>query len=119
MDAAVSSFFYGPISCHPGLKDVVNRQMPEVWQRLVVPLQPTGCLMSDLNAYLAVVVAALPALAERLAAGDHVTDYINSQLDQMEDETDFSDLSQLKPLSEKHNSLRFDIPTLQFRTMDC
>lgn len=62
--------------------------------------------MSDVDAYLMLLVAGLPVLADRLVNGHHMTEYINEKMDRMEDEIGFSDLEPLEPLCKQITSIR-------------
>jgi hypothetical protein len=87
------------------LRDVVQRELRNLLRNRA-DLPGSGCLISDIQNYLSLLVFVLPRLAERLLDGPHITEYINGQIDAMEEETDFSELDQIRILSDRQSALR-------------
>lgn len=100
------AFFQGPIGSRSQLEVLLDKHLQEVWQD-ETSILPTGCLISDINAYLSYLILVLPVLAERLADGPHIEEYVNGQLDQMEADTDLSDWGPLDQSAKKLENLRF------------
>src|SRR5438045_3608357 len=87
------------------LRDVVQGELRNLLRNRA-DLPCSGCLISDIRNYLSLLVFVLPRLAERLLDGPHITEYINGQIDAMEEETDFSELDQIRILSDRQSALR-------------
>jgi hypothetical protein len=107
----VSAFLYGLAVDNSQLRVLLDKHVPEAWQHHELAATSTGCLLSDLQAYLSNIRVVLPTLVDQLTCGPHIEAYINDQLDRMDTETDFSDFSTLEHLGQKMESLRYVHPT--------
>lgn len=104
-----SGLFQLPAQRFPELGDIVRREVESLLRSRDVAnpsLGPADCLFATIEAYISLVLCLLPRLADRLAKGSLITDYINTQMAEVEDETDFSDLTPITLLCEKERALR-------------
>ena len=69
-------------------------------------LQDSGCLLEDMGGLLIKTSSLLSDVAVSLAEGQHIKDYSNLRIEQIERENDFSELGLLDYLEEKHSLLR-------------
>ena len=69
-------------------------------------LQNSGCLLEDIGGLLIKTSSLLSDVAVSLADGQHIKDYSNLRIEQIEQENDFSELGLLDYLEAKHSSLR-------------
>ena len=69
-------------------------------------LQISGCLLEDIGVLLVKTSSLLSEVAVSLAEGQHIKDYSDLRIEQIERENDFSEFSRLDYLEEKHSSLR-------------
>jgi hypothetical protein len=73
---------------------------PEQWQA-------NGCLLADMGDFFVRATLMLSRLAENVVSGPQVIIYAQERLEEMDEENDFSELSVLDYLNEKHSSLKF------------
>ncbi len=107
------SFFQPPARGFPELGDTVREEIDRLLRpRSTAPLPRSDCLFSSVQSYLVLLVTLLPKLADRLLSGPHVANYINAQIAEADDATDFSDLERLNTLCARQLSLRlvFSLP---------
>jgi hypothetical protein len=99
-----------PAQRFPELSDIVRREVESLLKSrdIANPSSQgrTDCLFATIEAYISLVLCLLPRLADRLAKGSLITEYINSQMAEVEDATDFSDLTPITHLCEKERGLR-------------
>ena len=69
-------------------------------------LQNSRCLLEDMGGLLIKISSLLSDAAVSLAEGQHIKDYSNLRIEQIERENDFSELGLLGYLEAKHSSLR-------------
>ena len=69
-------------------------------------VQNSGCLFEDIGGLLIKTSSLLSDVAVSLAEGQHITDYSNLRIEQIEQDNDFSELGLLEYLEVKHSSLR-------------
>ncbi|KAK4032195.1 hypothetical protein C8A01DRAFT_41362 [Parachaetomium inaequale] len=104
MNAA--AFFQPPAGRYPELSDMVRREVEGLLRSGHPKMkQDSDCLFSNIQNYLELLLWLLPKLAERLLSGPHVAAYINAQIAEVNDETDFSDLDRVNTLCEQQLSL--------------
>lgn len=78
--------------------------------------QTSGCLMADIGEFFVRSMADLTTLADSTVNGHHINAYTRTKLDEMDRQNDFSDLSPLDYLDEKHTALKF-VSLPQLRTV--
>ena len=78
-------------------------------------LQTSGCLLEDMGELFVKTSSLLSDVATSLAEGQHIKDYSNLRIDQIEQENDFSELGLLDYLETKHSSLRCHCPRIIMR----
>ena len=89
------------------LRELVEREIEARSEHLGVDdLQVSGCLLEDMGVLLVKTSSLLSDVALSLAEGQHIKDYSNLRIEQIEQENDFSELSLLDYLEAKHSSLR-------------
>ncbi|KAL8791322.1 MAG: hypothetical protein Q9195_005941 [Heterodermia aff. obscurata] len=79
-------------------------------------LQNSGCLLEDIGTLLIKTSSLLSDLAVSLAEGQHIKDYSNLRIEQIEQQNDFSELGLLDYLETKHISLRLLAANFQSAT---
>ncbi|KAK4449071.1 hypothetical protein QBC34DRAFT_97816 [Podospora aff. communis PSN243] len=102
----------------PELGDVVRREVESLLKARdtsnhSMPGSQKDCLFAAIEAYVSLVLSLLPKLAERLANGSLMFDYINRQMAEVDEATDFSDFTHITLLSEKQRGLRLLVERLQ------
>jgi hypothetical protein len=107
---ASSGLFQLPAQEFPELNDIVRREVESLLKArdIANPLSQGSpdCLFATIETYISLVLCLLPRLADRLAKGSLISDYINTQMAEIEDATDFSDLTPIAHLCEKQHRLR-------------
>jgi hypothetical protein len=116
METNVSTFFQPPARGFPELSNIVRDEIDRLLRPRSVPMLPrSDCLFSNIRNYLALLVTLLPKLAEQLLSSPHVASYINTQIAEVDDDTDFSDLQRFNTLCEQQMSLRLVYPVFYSR----
>lgn len=89
------------------LRQLVEKEIEARSEHLGVDdLQISGCLLEDMGVLLVKTSSLLSEVAVSLAEGQHIKDYTNLRIEQIEQENDFSELGILDYLEAKHSSLR-------------
>lgn len=89
------------------LRELVEKEIEAKMEHLGVDdLRISGCLLEDMGVLLMKTASTLSEVAISLAEGQHIKDYSNLRIEQIEQENDFSELSVLDYLEAKHSSLR-------------
>jgi len=87
------------------VKNIVEEKLATI--RIPLPeWQDSGCLLADMGQFLLRSTHHLSQLANSVANGHHVDIYIKQKVEDIEQESDFSDLETLDYLDQKHNSLK-------------
>lgn len=92
---------------HTWLRELVEKEIEALSEHLGIDdAHISGCLLEDIGVLLLETLSILSEVAVSLAEGQHIKDYSNVRIEQMEKENDFSELSILEYLDAKHSSLR-------------
>lgn len=90
------------------LNVIVRKELVEI-NMLLPDLLSSDCLLTDIGEYLCRATAVLARLAHRMANGDHIHTYTQLKINQMNAQTDLSELGNLDQMTSKHSILMFDV----------
>jgi hypothetical protein len=97
--------YYGCSISSQWLDEIVSAKIAEI--AMDAPTSPdSGCLLDDMGDFLVRASAALARLADGLVHGPHIDLYVKKKMKEMEQKDDFSELSTLDYIDEKHSSLK-------------
>lgn len=89
----------------PWLDSVVRRELAEL--AVSVPQWgDTGCSLANIGEFLVRSTTVLSHLANCVVYGEHIDTYTSRKIQEIEEETDFSELTFLEYLDDKHQSLK-------------
>jgi hypothetical protein len=91
---------------NPWLDEILRQQIAEA-AASEPTLNPSGCLFTDMGEFLVRATNILSRVANGVVCGQHVTTYIKKKTREMREDHDFSKLSPLEYMDEKHASLKF------------
>lgn len=95
------------------LSMIVHKELMEI-NMLVPKFQPSDCLLTDMGEYLCRATDVVARLAHRLANGNHIHTYAQLNVQQMNNQSDLSELGQLDRMTARHSKLKFGFGTSGF-----
>jgi hypothetical protein len=89
--------------------DVLNRLVKTQLTSLTSSLGPwtsSQCMLQDLGNFLHRTTKVVSSLANDIVNGDQIIQYAKGRIEDMEKDTDFSELNHLEYLTDKHSLLK-------------
>jgi len=116
MDSPFLPFAEGTTSKDSWLILILRKELMEI-NMLLPNFQPSDCLLTATGEYLCRATNVLAQLSHRMTNGDHVNTCTRLKVNQMNKQTDLSELGLLDGLTSKHKSLKFSVLSLIQRVL--
>ncbi|OQV03221.1 hypothetical protein CLAIMM_08292 [Cladophialophora immunda] len=84
---------------------IIRKELVEI-NMLLPDFQPSGCLLTDMGEYLCHATDIIAQLAYRMTNGNHIHTYAQLNVNQMNSQTDLSELGLLDGMTAKHSTLK-------------
>lgn len=84
---------------------IIRKELVEI-NMLLHEFRSTGCLLTDLGEYLCRATETTAQLAQRVANGNHIHTFAQLSVNQIEKQTDLSELDSLDAIAAKHLTLK-------------
>lgn len=90
------------------LQDIVTKEIAAALSAQP-PFSNHDCLLADIGTFLVQATNILAEIAKGVADGPHIDIYTTGRIDQMKNDSGFSELDPLITLDQRHESLRYVI----------